>query len=133
MLNLVDDGTLDTVFECEACGEHLRWNSDEITREADGGPDAKSIRRCTREHDDECEGREEPSFTTLAEWYHGGQWSALYAFSSSGTVTRGLTNEVRFAVKAENTRRGRLVEKRAMLAFLEWAEKTEDAKYPNDD
>jgi hypothetical protein len=29
----------------------------------------------------------------IASFYHGGQFSALYAFSSSGSITQGLTSE----------------------------------------
>jgi hypothetical protein len=32
---------------------------------------------------------------TVASQYHGGQWSALYAFASTGTVTTGLIRECR--------------------------------------
>jgi hypothetical protein len=30
----------------------------------------------------------------IASWWHGGQWSALYAFSSSGTITETLDIEI---------------------------------------
>lgn len=41
---------------------------------------------------------EDDARCVAGEW-HGGQWSALYAFSSSGTVTAGLLAEVREAVE----------------------------------
>lgn len=33
-------------------------------------------------------------YRELASHWHGGQWSALYAFSSSGTIVEGLRAEV---------------------------------------
>lgn len=42
-------------------------------------------------------------FQYLAQAYHGGQFSALYAYASSGTVTIGLAREVESALRiAEN-------------------------------
>jgi hypothetical protein len=32
---------------------------------------------------------------TIASEWHNGQWSSLYAFASSGTVTNGLCPEIR--------------------------------------
>lgn len=35
---------------------------------------------------------------TAAEW-HGGQWSPLYAFASSGTVVRGAAHDAEHAMR----------------------------------
>jgi len=36
---------------------------------------------------------------TIASEWHGGQWSALYAYSSTGTVKKGLQREINLAMK----------------------------------
>ena len=42
----------------------------------------------------------EHDFRHIASEWHGGQWSALYAFASTGTVTHGLCGEILRCVSA---------------------------------
>jgi hypothetical protein len=61
----------------------------------------------------------------LACDWHGGQWSALYAFLSSGTVEHGLARELRTCL-ASTLRREEVAEDEAPLReFLAWAELAE--------
>lgn len=50
----------------------------------------------------------------LAGSWHGGQWSAMYAFCSSGTILIGLDTEIRQAIREA---RGR--ERVSLQAFLD--------------
>ncbi len=39
MINLTDDGTLDTVLECGTCSEQMRYNYDGVSEGENRGPD----------------------------------------------------------------------------------------------
>lgn len=49
----------------------------------------------------------------LAGQWHGGQWSALYAFCSSGAILVGLDTEIKAAIKEATG-----CERRKLRAFL---------------
>jgi len=53
-LTLIDDGTLDTVFECTRCGDRIRYT--DFEREPDGRPMDGAITEADSYHFDECEG-----------------------------------------------------------------------------
>lgn len=55
-LSLCDDGTLDTVFACSACGKEIRYS--EFPRDDTGEPEAEALAEAEREHAEECEGEE---------------------------------------------------------------------------
>ena len=56
---LIDDGTLDTVFRCEDCGQEVRYSSEVFERDETGalidGPGA--ARLAEEDHADECDPR----------------------------------------------------------------------------
>lgn len=52
-MRLVDEGTLDTVFECDRCRERLRYS--EADRN-DDGPTPGAYARAEEDHRDECPG-----------------------------------------------------------------------------
>ena len=52
VLQLVDEGTLDTVLRCSDCGEHIRYQ--EADRDGDGYVQAAWLHWATDEHSDEC-------------------------------------------------------------------------------
>jgi len=63
MINLIDDGTLDTVFACDDCGEQIRCNYANDTMEqsdsmVDGDEDAyhawRDEQRAAIEDDHDC-------------------------------------------------------------------------------
>jgi len=58
---------------------------------------------------------------TLAEDWHDGQWSAMYALASSGTVVTGLAREFRRCATMTDDR----VEMMELLEAAEWAEQRE--------
>lgn len=70
---------------------------------------------------------------TLASQYHSGQGSALYAFSSSGTVIEGLASEVRSALAIAEKKHAHWKEVQALKEFLEWAEAEEAKKFPSEE
>jgi hypothetical protein len=45
---------MDTVFECDECGQELRYSSDGIDREEDGTVPDVELSRVAEEHADEC-------------------------------------------------------------------------------
>lgn len=51
---VADDGTLDTVFECQECGEELRYSSEGIERDECGIVLDSERKRVEEEHADEC-------------------------------------------------------------------------------
>lgn len=65
----------------------------------------------------------------LACRWHGGQWSALYAFLSSGTVTHGLAREVKHCTMLA-TQWGEEID--ALKDFLAWAEIEENKLLTSD-
>jgi hypothetical protein len=76
-------------------------------------------------------------FRFLASLWHGGQWSPLYAFSSTGTVVEGLSGEIRSCLRsAERMLAGNNVAEidsddiDRLKEFLEWAEAEEAKKFP---
>jgi hypothetical protein len=125
---------MDTVFECDECGRELRYSSEGINRDECGDVSDEEIQRVCEEHADECEGPADVSWRTLAGHYHGGQWSALYAYSSSGTRVDGLTSEVRDAydLAVANFRSKSTEcnwrEEEALSDFLAWCESQDDAE-----
>jgi hypothetical protein len=126
-LTLLDDGTLDTLFQCAECRKRIRYS--EFDRDTEGRPDADAMDKAESDHAEECEGPENLSFSSLAERWHGGQWSSLYAYLSTATVTVGLASELRscvaHAIVASHWR-----ECEALREFQAWAEKEEAKLFP---
>ena len=121
---LVDDGTLDTVFECEECSEQIRYS--DFQRD-DDGPLAEAMDDADADHAAECEGPSDDKLThaSLARDYHGGQWSALYAFSSSGSVVCGIAQEIFSCIKIAQRQNAHEKEILALKEFHTWAEDAE--------
>ena len=71
-----------------------------------------------------------PVFAALiAEHYHGGQWSAMYAYLSSGTVVPGLASEYRAAAGRYYVPDDEEPYTRAdILECAEWADSAEPAE-----
>lgn len=123
---LVDDGTLDTVFECEICSEQIRYS--EFARDmVDGSPLAEAMDDADAEHAAECEGPSDASlaFSSLARDYHGGQWTDLYAYASSGTVACGLALEIFSCILIAQRNNAHEKEILALKEFHTWAELAE--------
>ena len=86
-------------------------------------------------------------FRFVANEWHGGQFSALYAFSSTGTVQETLSCEIRSCIKIaertlEKSSDGEDVDARLLQVsedidilkeFLEYAELAEAKKFPPQD
>jgi hypothetical protein len=68
-LTLVDDGTMDTVFECSECERHIRFL--DFPRDWDGGPMLDAIDDATAEHEEECEGSGSEDYKPER---HNGEW-----------------------------------------------------------
>lgn len=70
-LTLLDDGTLDTVFQCDLCGETLRYA--DISRDEYGDIEEREREAIEEDHADECEEyddeREEPEPDDVPTWY----------------------------------------------------------------
>lgn len=75
---------------------------------------------------------EEIDFKHLAYLWHGGQWSPLYAFASMGTVTEGLSGEIRACVRIAEAGKTDLADDELddLKMFLAWAEAEEEKKFP---
>lgn len=131
-LSVVDDGTMDTVFECEHCRKEIRYS--EIERD-DYGITEEAFSQAEKDHEEECEGPEDTSHAALAERWHGGQFLPLYAFSSTGTIVEGLAGEIRSCVEIAEKRPDdhHPIEISALKEFLVWAEEEEAKKFPNKD
>ncbi len=67
-------------------------------------------------------------FHALAASWHGGQWFPLYAFLSTGTVTEGLSGEIRSCLRMAEKHHPEDID--GLKAFLEWAEAEEAKKFP---
>jgi hypothetical protein len=129
LLTLCDDGTMDTVFQCEHCSSELRYS--DVERDSEGYIPEEEISRLSAEHADECEGPEDLSHGELASRWHSGQWSPLYAFLSTGTVTEGLSSEILSCIPhAEKNSHENEVQ--ALKEFQEWAESEESKKFPTE-
>lgn len=124
-LFLVDDGTLDTIFECEECSEQIRYSDFERD---DYGPTEEATEEAEADHAAECEGPSEDKLThtALAEDYHGGQWTPLYAFASSGSVVCGLAHEIFSCIKIAQKQNAHEKEILALKEFHTWAEMAEN-------
>lgn len=129
LLTLCDDGTMDTVFHCEHCSGELRYS--DVERDSEGYIPEEEISRLSADHAEECEGPEDLSHEELASRWHGGQWTALYAFLSSGTVTLGLTMEVVSATESARKQECHTAEIDALEEFSRWAQIEETKKFPN--
>lgn len=125
-VHLRDDGTLDHVFKCKDCRQEIRYATDHFQPEDDREEIASS------DHAAECEGPEDTSHYALACRWHGGQWTSLYAFLSSGTVTHGLAKEIRTCVAIAERQGEHMVEIASLKDFLTWAE-GEENKLPTSD
>lgn len=124
-LTLVDDGTLDTVFACDACGREVRYAGDHFERDESGYLPDTAEADAAAEHEEECEGPEDTSHYGLACRWHGGQWSSLYAFLSSGTVTQGLACEIRECITIARKQDEHPAEVQGLEDFEQWAEQEE--------
>lgn len=51
---LVDDGTMDTVFQCSQCGETLRYSGDAFERSEDGSLEDGAEGMVWEDHMEEC-------------------------------------------------------------------------------
>lgn len=76
--------------------------------------------------------QEDFSHYALAERWHGGQWSPLYAFLSTGTVTEGLSSEI-LSCMSHATKNSDEEEHSALFEFAQWAETEEAKKFPSED
>lgn len=65
---LVDDGTMDTVFECDKCGQRVRYSNEATApyRDADGDMSDLGYECAEEDHADECQVQEEMSELTKA-------------------------------------------------------------------
>ena len=61
----------------------------------------------------------------LAEHWHGGQWSPLYAFLSTGTVEPGLSGELCQCLASAERHAPEDID--ALREFLQWANLAEDS------
>ena len=131
-LHLVDDGTMDTVFYCEQCSQQVRYSN--VETDSEGYILEEEISSIEADHANECEGPppETLSHHALACDYHSGQWSALYAFSSTGTVTETLSSEIRSALAHAEKMAHHPAEINALKEFLEWAKTQESNKFPTE-
>lgn len=129
LLTLCDDGTMDTVFHCEHCSRELRYS--EVERDSEGYIPEEEISRLSAEHAEECEGPKDLSHEELASRWHGGQWTALYAFLYTGTVTEWLSSEILSCIThAEKNSHANEVQ--ALKEFQQWAEQEEAKKFPTE-
>lgn len=126
LLDVLDDGTMDTVLRCPDCRKKIRYSDVDRT-------DETWLEEFSAEHADECEGPEDLSKEKLAELYHSGQWSALYAFLSTGTITEGISAELRSAIRAAQDQQVHEYEILSLQEFLEWADAEEAKKFPTED
>lgn len=57
MIHVSDDGTMDTVFQCDECGAELRYSGDAFERDEDGTfLDPEGVQETvSSDHADECE------------------------------------------------------------------------------
>lgn len=53
-LTLLDDGTLDTVFECSKCGEDIRFSGESIERDEDGYMTDDGLAYAEESHAEDC-------------------------------------------------------------------------------
>jgi len=53
-ITLLDDGTMDTVFQCDICGRELRYS--EVERDECGDVLESELERISEEHAEECDG-----------------------------------------------------------------------------
>lgn len=118
--SLVDDGTMDTVIRCQTCKQVERFS--EVERSADPDADAEILSSLYREHT--CE---DLSHARLAELYHSGQWSPLYAFLSTGTVVNGLHSEILSCIRMAEKSSKHCAELAALEEFAEWAKGEESS------
>lgn len=127
-LQLIDDGTLDTVFFCDACGGRERFS--DVERDSDGYVTEEEISRLTAEHAEECDGPENLSYHNLACRWYAGQWSSLYAFLSTGTIQETLSSEILSCIPhaEKNSHPNEL---QALKEFQAWAEQEEAKKFPS--
>lgn len=118
--SLVDDGTMDTVIRCETCKQVERFS--DVERSSDPEADAETLSSLYAQHT--CE---DLSHARLAELYHGGQWSALYAFLSTGSVVNGLHSEILSCIRMAEKSSKHCAELAALEEFAQWAEKEESS------
>lgn len=123
--SLVDDGTMDTVIRCQTCKQSERFS--DVERFADPDADAEAISSLYAQHT--CE---DISHARLAELYHSGQWSPLYAFLSTGTVVQGLHSEILSCIRKQ-AKNAHCAEMAALEEFSTWAECEEAKLFPNED
>ena len=123
--SLVDDGTMDTVIRCDTCKQTETFS--EVERSDDSDTDTEILSSLYATH--ECV---DVSFHRLAELYHSGQWSPLYAFLSTGTVVETLSCEIRSAIRMQEKSSTHCAELAALEEFAQWAEAEEAKKFPNE-
>lgn len=121
---------MDTVFQCEHCSQWVRYS--EVERDSEGYIPEEEVSRLASEHAEECAGPEDLSHHELSSRWHGGQWTALYAFLSTGTVQETLSSEIRSCIPhAEKNSHEKEVQ--AMKEFQQWAEQKEAKLFPSED
>jgi len=120
--SLQDDGSLDTLIQCQTCKQTERFS--DVERSSDPEADAEILSKLYREHT--CEN---VSHARLAELYHSGQASPLYAFLSTGSVVQGLHSEILSCIRMQE-KNSHCAEMAALEEFAEWAEREESSKVP---
>ena len=121
--SLVDDGTMDTVIRCQTCKQTERFS--DVERSSDPEADAETLSSLYREHT--CE---DVSHARLAELYHSGQSSPLYAFLSTGTVVQGLHSEILSCIRMVKLSKQYHAELSSLEEFSQWAECEEAKLFP---
>lgn len=93
-VSLIDDGTMDTVFECSDCGRELRYSFEGIERTEDGDLAEGELERVSEEHAEECEPEERHNILCGCGWGRLGQTLAqLESLSECPVCSRGFSAE----------------------------------------
>jgi len=118
------DGSIST-WTCSE-SELAEWDTAQEVERLESSADA----------DDETDIDEDPDdYRRTASRWHDGQWSALYAFASSGTVTHGISSEIRQCLESDTHKvsREKANEAECLSALLEYVEPIEDAMRSDDE